>query len=104
MRILAILFVIICHASETIIFNYQEYNKLIFSLLHNIGRLGVPIFFMISGYLLFSKTYDNKKTKRFYTHNLLTLILCWEIWILIYNVFFVINGQSFVGYKNLLKE
>ena len=46
-----------------------------------IGALGVPLFFMLSGYLLLQRDYDWEKTKRFYKHNLLTILLIWEFWI-----------------------
>ncbi len=52
-----------------------------------LGRSGVPIFLLLSGYLLVSREYDAQKTLQFYKNNLLSLLLTWEIWILIYNLF-----------------
>ena len=51
------------------------------------GRIGVPLFLFLTGYLLLSRTYDNNKIKKFYKHNFAPLLFVWEIWIFIYCVF-----------------
>ena len=69
---------------------FAEYNLVhqILSLgMFTIGRLGVPIFFMMSGYLLLDKNYNRENSQKFYGKNLLGLILSTEIWIVIYNLF-----------------
>ena len=55
--------------------------KIFYFLCVTIGALGVPLFLMLSGYLLLQRDYDWEKTKKFYKHNLLTILLIWEIWI-----------------------
>ena len=59
-----------------------------------IGALGVPLFLMLSGYLLLQRDYDWEKTKRFYKHNLLTILLIWEVWI-------PINALTAWNYHNI---
>ena len=56
-------------------------------LLFTFGRLGVPMFFFISGYLLLGFEYDERKTRRFYSKNLLGLVVATEIWFLIYQIY-----------------
>ena len=50
-----------------------------------LGRLGVPLFFFLSGYLLLPRGFDQQSTERFYRRNVLTLLATWECWIIIYN-------------------
>lgn len=51
------------------------------------GRLGVPIFLMISEYLLLDRQWNSERTVRFWKTNWLRLLICTEIWWIIYNVF-----------------
>lgn len=62
------------------------------------GRLGVPIFLMLSGYLLLDRDYsDTDKIKAFYKRNLLPLVLTTEIWVVIYEIYHLtIDNQKFV--------
>lgn len=52
-----------------------------------LGRIGVPLFLMLSGYLLLPRTYDKMRIRRFYRHNLLPMLLVWEFWILVYTLY-----------------
>ena len=63
----------------------SAFSKIFFFLFYTIGRLGVPLFFFLTGYLLISRDYNHDNTEKFYRHNFLTLLLTWEIWIPIYN-------------------
>ena len=63
-------------------------QRQIFSIsLFTIGRLGVPIFFFITGYLLLDRSYDEKNCVKFYKRNLIGLLITTEIWVIIYNCF-----------------
>ena len=57
--------------------------------LFTMGRLGVPLFLMISGYLLLDRTYSYKDSIKFYKNNLLGLLLTSTIWTIVYNVFVI---------------
>ena len=59
-----------------------------------IGVLGVPLFLMLSGYLLLQRDYNWEKTKKFYKHNFLTILLVWELWI-------PINALTAWHYQNI---
>ena len=90
-RTLAILFVLFIHSVPPDVDNIEYINSLSgFSKIYHftcfsIGRLGVPLFFFLSGYLLLSREYNQEKTKHFYRNNFLSLLLTWEIWIFIYD-------------------
>lgn len=61
-----------------------------------LGRLGVPLFFFLSGYLLLPRGFDQQSTARFYRRNVLTLLATWECWIIIYNVMIAaLEGMQF---------
>ena len=54
------------------------------------SHIGVPLFLMISGALLFTKRMeDGKDLKKFYRHNLLGLLITTEIWYVIIYFFMV---------------
>ncbi len=69
--------------------NEMELSSQVFSYtLFTIGRQGVPLFLMLSGYLLLDRDYETPdKIIRFYKNNILSLFLVWEFWILIYQLF-----------------
>ncbi len=100
-RALAILCVVLCHSSEAIYkFEVNEWNSLsllskIFMIVSfTIGRLGVPLFLFLTGALILKKNIEkDEDIKKFYTHNLLPLLVVNAIWILIYNCFFLINNS-----------
>lgn len=49
-----------------------------------IGRIGVPFFLMITGYLLLDRTYDDNKIMKFWTKNCKKLIIVTIFWAVIY--------------------
>lgn len=51
------------------------------------GRIGVPLFLMLTGHLLLPRTYDAPRIRRFYRRNLLPMLLVWEFWILAYQLY-----------------
>ena len=62
-------------------YNLSTISKIFYFGSVTIGALGVPLFLMLSGYLLLARNYDQQSTMRFYKHNLLPLFLTWEVWI-----------------------
>ena len=68
--------------------DWGTFSTLFGYTLATIGRAGVPLFIFCSGYLLLHRDYSSRELRvRFWKHNLLTIVLCWEIWIVIYNLF-----------------
>ena len=93
-RAMAAFCVVVNHVIEHVYsFNYDSITALTTSdqkfcfALYILGRMGVPLFLLLTGYLLLAKEYDQAKIKHFYTHNFLQLLVVWEIWIIIYQVF-----------------
>ena len=92
LRTLAIICVVFIHTMPSEIQDIEYFNalsissKVFYFTCFAIGRLGVPLFMLLSGYLLLPRDYDHENTKRFYRKNFLSLLLTWEIWIFIYNL------------------
>ncbi len=63
-----------------------------------VGRLGVPIFLMLSGYLLLDRDYStSEKIKAFYKNKLLPLVITSEAWVVIYTAYqLFIEKQKFI--------
>ena len=95
-RSIAIVMVLLNHAVESC-FNINDYetaisinswNQSLIIFLFTIGRLGVPLFLMLTGYLLLHRDYDAPGSiKHFWIHNLLSIVITWEIWLVFYNIF-----------------
>lgn len=52
-----------------------------------LGRLGVDLFFFLTGYLFLPRVFDRAATEKFYRGNFLSLLVTWELWIVLYNFF-----------------
>ncbi|MBR3093579.1 MAG: acyltransferase [Bacteroidaceae bacterium] len=116
-RTIAILFVVANHAIEmSFPFHYKTngyesfcgmpYTLQFFQFfVFTMGRLGVPLFFMLTGYLLLTRGYDTKeKIVKFYKKKFLGLIMVWYVWILLYNVFFLLYAHKPFIIKDILLE
>lgn len=110
-RALAIMFVVLCHCTEGIYrFNTESMasadplSKVFGFTAFSTGRLGVPFFLMISGYLLLDRAYDTEKARHFWKNNWFHLLLCTYIWIIIYNLFDTFFNQVPFSITSLLKE
>lgn len=93
-RATAILLVVLCHACESFysfelehFSTYPLYTKFSAMCMHTLGRWGVPLFLMISGYLMLDRHYDSDRCAHFWRHNWLRLVACTAIWIVINDVF-----------------
>ena len=111
LRCFAVLFVVLTHSvdglygfSFEVVSEYTIYRKFYIFILLTLGRIGVPLFFFISGYLLLDRQYDFGKTLIFYKRNLLRLILTVEIWIFIYNVFNALYYDTIFSTGNLWRN
>lgn len=99
-RAFAILSVVVCHAAEIAYFPFLASvgigSQTVGFLLFTIGRLGVPIFLMISGYLLLDRKYDDASCKKFWRDKWFHLLICVFIWWFIYAIFLCIyEGHPF---------
>ena len=92
-RCLAVMSVLLCHSVESVLrLDLSGITSLpprigFWKLtLFTIGRLGVPLFLFLTGYLMLPKNYDGPAVGRFYKTRLLPMLLCWECWIVIYRL------------------
>ena len=93
-RTAAILLVVLNHAVKNVYSMYPDQinalsklNRLFCFTSFTLGCLGVPLFLMLTGYLMLPRRYDETQIRRFYKHNFLRLLLVWELWILVYDLF-----------------
>lgn len=92
-RAIAILTVLYIHATDGIfiissdaITNYTIYSRIFNFASLFIGRLGVPFFLMITGYLLLDRNYDDERIRNFWNTSCKSLIIVTVIWTIIYVV------------------
>lgn len=92
-RFFAILNVVFIHCvEENYPMNAEQLNgysmasRVLATTLFCVGRLGVPLFLFLTGYLLLGKVYTQEDTLRFYKKKLLPLLLTTEIWIVLYDI------------------
>lgn len=92
-RAIAILTVLYIHATDGIfiissdaILNYTIYSRIFNFASLFIGRIGVPFFLMITGYLLLDRTYDDERVRKFWQKNCKGLIIVTVIWAIIYAI------------------
>lgn len=106
-RAIAILTVLYIHATDGIfiissdsVMNFGLYSRAFQFASLFIGRIGVPFFLMITGYLLLDRTYDDERVRNFWNKNCKGLIIVTIIWAVIYAVSlqFVTVGSSHVNY------
>lgn len=99
-RTFAVMSIVFCHCVERsfnmslIWFNEAPHGlRFIRDLLFTFGRLGVPVFLLLSGYLLLSRHRCKELSDvfSFYKTKWLPLLICWLLWIVIYAL---INGLA----------
>ena len=106
-RAIAILTVLYIHATDGIfiissdlIMNYTIYSRIFNFASLFIGRIGVPFFLMITGYLLLDRTYDDERVRKFWQKNCKGLIIVTVVWAIIYAIIlqFITVGSVQVNY------
>lgn len=109
-RTAAIICVVLCHATEHMYhFNAQSSSLgLVYQIakytFFTIGRLGVPLFMLCSGYLLLDRQYDEQACIRFWKYNLLRLFLCTECWFLIYDIYLHLANDAALSLVSIAKD
>lgn len=68
------------------------------------GRIGVPIFLFLTGYLLLARNFDEKKIRKFWHKNWLGVLLTTEVWIVLYDIFLWRMHLQEWDFINLLKD
>ena len=110
-RMIAIICVVITHTTETVfnlnaetLMQFSELRRISIISIFTIGRMGVPIFFFLTGYLLLDREYPREKYKAFLKNNFCCLLLTTTIWIVVYNIFNVIFFDTPFNIVKFLKS
>lgn len=111
LRCIAVFCVILCHVVDNVYFffegdlsRYGFFSKIMIAVFWTIGRLGVPIFLMLTGYLLLDRDYDERECRSFWKNRWLILLICTELWFLIYEIFNVIVQKRTFAIGSLIRE
>lgn len=105
-RAIAILTVLYIHATDGIyiissdaILVHTVFSRVFDFASLFIGRIGVPFFLMITGYLLLDRSYNDERIRKFWTKNCKGLIVVTVIWAVIYAISlqFITVGSSQVN-------
>lgn len=106
-RTIAIICVVLCHVTELVYggdplsFAASPFKTRLVSFSYFcLGRLGVPLFLLLSGFLLLKKEYRKNDIINFYKKNLAPLLFIWMFWAVLYNVF----NHLFMGMPLSFKE
>ena len=103
-RVIAIISITLNHAVNRSYDNYRSqtteffaiplWSTVIKTIITVFSHIGVPLFLMITGVLILNKKIENgSDVKRFYKHNLLSLLITAEIWyVIMYWVLVISNG------------
>ena len=107
-RAIAILTVLYIHATDGIyiissdaILNYTTFSRIFNFASLFIGRIGVPFFLMITGYLLLDRSYNDERIRKFWEKNCKGLIIVTVIWAAIYalSLQFITVGSGQVNFS-----
>ena len=92
-RCLAVVLVLFCHCVESVFwFTLAKITALpprigfLELVSFTAGRLGVPLFLFLTGYLMIPRNYEGAALSKFYKSHFLPMLLCWECWIVIYRL------------------
>lgn len=111
-RALAIICVVFNHSIEVtydyaiadVMRGYSIASKLFAYMGYTLGRVGVPFFLMISGALLLTRDWNKDNCIRFWKKNWLRLLICTEIWWIIYDIFIFFWGEEPITIQDVVKN
>ena len=110
-RIIALVFVILIHCVESNwniglsgMTQLSAPIQLLVIVLYSFGRLSVPLFLFLTGYLMLSRNYKSSDVLPFYKNKVLRLLAATELWIAIYYIFYVVIGWSEFNILTLVKQ
>lgn len=112
LRVLAILAVLLCHATEEGIYvlsidgmnNISFLSRLFAVTSFTLGRLGVPIFLILTGYFLLDRKYDDVTISKFWMNNWFHLLVCTVSWFCIYNLFLAGYRKENISFFQVIKD
>lgn len=86
-RCIAVCSIIVMHANETLVDGGGRWFAVSF------GTLGVPLFVLLTGYLMVPRQYDERYLPLFFRNNVLPLFISLELWNIIWYLISVLNGN-----------
>ena len=110
-RAFAIICVVLCHATQGIysmdlnpVLSLSTRSRIFLFSSFTFGRLGVPLFLMITGSLLLSREYDSSRIISFWENSWLHLLLCVIFWFVVYDVFLSLYSHQSFNTIQILEE
>ena len=107
-RCIAIMLVILTHATENAyVLNenlLNESTRYVAVLFHSLGRLGVPLFLFLTGFLLLDRRYEEIQISDFLRRKWLGLFIATISWIIIYDLFLRAYMEQHTNIGQVLKE
>ncbi len=93
--IIGMMLMLLCHAAQDIYgIGYADMPEMSILMqiagftLFSVGRVGIPVFIMLLGFKLLSEDYGSRELRLAYFKNkVLPMLVTWEIWVVIYEVF-----------------
>ena len=94
MRIIAIMAVVCVHTLPVPLLAEQGAATFISAAVGSLSKIGVPLFLIITGYLMLDRDYTGSRLVRFFKHNYLPLVISYEIWVIIATAMKLITNPS----------
>ena len=80
LRVIAIVAVVCVHSLPVPIIRGGGWRIFASAAIGSLSKIGVPLFLIITGYLMLDRDYSGPKLKRFLQHNYLPLLVSFEAW------------------------
>lgn len=80
LRVIAIVAVVCVHSLSVPIISGGGWRIFASAAIGSLSKIGVPLFLIITGYLMLDRDYSGPKLKRFLQHNYLPLLVSFEAW------------------------
>ena len=110
-RAAAIILVVLCHSTEAVYTLKLEHilalsmrSRLFCFCCFSAGRMGVPLFLMITGSLLLTRSYDERDIRFFWKKKWLHLLMCTLIWFGIYDAYLVLHDHASISLLQFAEE
>ena len=73
-------------------------------VLFSIGRVGVPVFLFLTGYLLLDRAWNSESIVSFWKRKWIYLFIVTEGWIIIYNLYFIFGEHRRIPFSTWIKD
>lgn len=107
LRFFAIFSIVLLHVNSFFRNKYIQYSSIKFLILtffDGFTRMGVPIFFMLTGVLMFTKKEKNNNYLEFLKKRVLRLVYAYFLFSLIYYVYLVIKQSEIISIYHMIEK